>query len=82
MDSWVTETDRGRLRKLFYLSQVQQKGENDEDVARAIAKKMGDTPGVSYSDIAGKALEVGRPDLAIRVNVYLLWLKFHFSQNY
>ena len=50
--------------------QVQQKGEDDEVIARAIADKLGDTPGVSYSDIARKALECGRTDLAIRVNMY------------
>ncbi|XP_052253971.1 vacuolar protein sorting-associated protein 16 homolog [Dreissena polymorpha] len=46
---------------------VQSKGEDDEQVARAIADKLGDTPGVSYSDVANKALEVGRNDLAIRL---------------
>ena len=38
-------------------------------IARAIADKLGDTPGVSYSDIASKALDCGRTDLAIRVNI-------------
>jgi hypothetical protein len=47
--------------------QVLQKNEDDEQVAYAIRDKMGDTPGVSYSDIASKALECGRTDLAIRV---------------
>ncbi|XP_052805418.1 vacuolar protein sorting-associated protein 16 homolog [Mya arenaria] len=49
---------------------VQQKNEDDEHLARVIADKMGDTPGVSYSEIANKALEVGRPDLAIRLLDY------------
>lgn len=49
---------------------VQQKGEDDEVIARAIADKLGDTPGVSYSDIASKALECGRTDLAIRLLEY------------
>ena len=38
-------------------------------IARAIADKLGDTPGVSYSDIASKALECGRTDLTIRVSM-------------
>ena len=54
---------------LMWYKQVQQKGEDDEVIARAIADKLGDTPGVSYSDIAGKALECGRTDLAIRVGI-------------
>ncbi|KAK3602689.1 hypothetical protein CHS0354_017895 [Potamilus streckersoni] len=49
---------------------VQQKQEDDEMIARAIADKLGDTPGVSYSDIASKALECGRTDLAIRLLDY------------
>ena len=57
------------LLPINYVLQVQKKDEDDEHVARAIADKMGDTPGVSYSDIASKALEVGRPDLAIRVHI-------------
>ncbi len=44
---------------------------DDESVARAIAQKLGDTPGVSYSEIANKALECGRTELAIRVSVIL-----------
>lgn len=54
----------------MHVLQVQKKDEDDETVARAIADKMGDTPGVSFSDIASNALEVGRPDLAIRVSFF------------
>ncbi|XP_033732936.1 vacuolar protein sorting-associated protein 16 homolog [Pecten maximus] len=46
---------------------VKQKNEDDETIARAIAQKLGDTPGVSYCDIASQALECGRTDLAIRL---------------
>ncbi|KAL5009442.1 hypothetical protein ScPMuIL_011747 [Solemya velum] len=46
---------------------VQQKSENDEAIARAIAQKLGDTPGVSYSEIASQAVDCGRTDLAIRL---------------
>ena len=40
---------------------------DDEQVARAIADKLGDTPGVSYSEIANRAIECGKKELAIRV---------------
>ncbi|KAG2459302.1 VPS16 protein, partial [Polypterus senegalus] len=43
---------------------VQQK-EPDEDIAHAINQKLGDTAGISYSEIAAKAYECGRPELAI-----------------
>ena len=37
------------LYLLLLYEQVQQKGEDDEVIARAIADKLGDTPGVSNS---------------------------------
>lgn len=46
---------------------MQQKDVSDEDVARAINQKLGDTPGVSYSDIAARAYGCGRTELAIKV---------------
>ena len=36
-------------------------------MARTIAQKLGDTPGVSYSEIANRAIEWGRTELAIRL---------------
>lgn len=47
-----------------------QRKEDDDQVANIIRDKMGDTPGVSYSDIASKALECGREELAIRVSEF------------
>ncbi|XP_070536133.1 vacuolar protein sorting-associated protein 16 homolog [Ptychodera flava] len=46
---------------------VEQKEQADEQIARAIQSKLGDTPGISYSEIAAKASECGRKDLAIRL---------------
>lgn len=46
---------------------VLQKNEDDEDIARAIQQKLGDTPGVSYSEIASQALDCGRTELAVRL---------------
>uniref|UniRef100_A0A452T5W3 Vacuolar protein sorting-associated protein 16 homolog n=1 Tax=Ursus maritimus TaxID=29073 RepID=A0A452T5W3_URSMA len=43
---------------------------NNEDVARAINQKLGDTPGVSYSDIAARAYGCGRTELAIKLLEY------------
>lgn len=58
-----------------YFAQVQQKYESDEAIAHAISQKLGDTPGVSYSEIACKATECGRDELAIKVqfNQFLLF---------
>ncbi|KAK2169318.1 hypothetical protein LSH36_11g09017 [Paralvinella palmiformis] len=46
---------------------VQQKAVDDEQLARDIAKQLGDIPGVSYSEIANKAIECGRRELAINL---------------
>uniref|UniRef100_A0A803T410 Vacuolar protein sorting-associated protein 16 homolog n=1 Tax=Anolis carolinensis TaxID=28377 RepID=A0A803T410_ANOCA len=45
---------------------VQQKDKSDEEVAQAINQKLGDTPGISYSEIAARAYECGRTELAIK----------------
>ncbi|KYO29943.1 vacuolar sorting-associated protein 16-like protein [Alligator mississippiensis] len=49
---------------------VQQKDKSDEEVAQAINQKLGDTPGISYSEIAGRAYECGRTELAIKLLEY------------
>ncbi|ELU17286.1 hypothetical protein CAPTEDRAFT_168734 [Capitella teleta] len=49
---------------------VQQTNIEDEQIARAISQKLGDTPGVSYSEIANRAIECGRTELAIRLLDY------------
>ncbi|GCB80437.1 hypothetical protein scyTo_0017176, partial [Scyliorhinus torazame] len=49
---------------------VQQKEEPDDNIARAINNKLGDTPGISYSEIAAKAYECGRTELAIKLLEY------------
>uniref|UniRef100_H9G3D8 Vacuolar protein sorting-associated protein 16 homolog n=1 Tax=Anolis carolinensis TaxID=28377 RepID=H9G3D8_ANOCA len=46
---------------------VQQKDKSDEEVAQAINQKLGDTPGISYSEIAARAYECGRTELAIKL---------------
>ena len=40
---------------------------DDEEIARAIASKLKDAAGISYTEIASKALECGRTELATRV---------------
>lgn len=42
-----------------------------EQVARDIAEKLGYAPGVSYSEIAMKAADCGRRQLAIKVGCLL-----------
>ena len=53
--------------------QVQQKDKSDEEVAHAINQKLGDTPGISYSEIAARAYDCGRTELAIKVSWPGLW---------
>ena len=47
---------------------MQQSNKDDEDIAQAIAAKLGDAPGISYTEIASKALDCGRTQLAIKVS--------------
>ncbi|NXH45732.1 VPS16 protein, partial [Dicaeum eximium] len=49
---------------------VQQKDKSDEEVAQAINQKLGDTAGISYSDIATRADDCGRAELAIKLLEY------------
>jgi hypothetical protein len=49
------------------LLQVKQTQLDREQVARDIADKLGYAPGVSYSEIAMKAADCGRMQLAIKV---------------
>ena len=51
---------------MFY--QVFQKHIPDEQIAVDIKRKLGDTPGIPYSEIAKKALECGRTQLAVSVS--------------
>jgi hypothetical protein len=50
------------------LYKVGQNEIEDEKVAVMIKAKLGDTPGISYADIARCAIQAGRPALAIKVN--------------
>ncbi|XP_075898377.1 vacuolar protein sorting-associated protein 16 homolog isoform X1 [Nelusetta ayraudi] len=56
-----------RVLKHWASCKVQQKDLSDEAIARAVCLKVGDSPGVSYSDIAAKAFECGRTELAIKL---------------
>ncbi|KAM6989130.1 vacuolar protein sorting-associated protein 16 homolog [Passerculus sandwichensis] len=49
---------------------VQQKDKSDEEVAQAINQKLGDAAGISYSDIATRAYDCGRAELAIKLLEY------------
>jgi len=46
---------------------IQQSNSDEEQLALTLAQKLGDTPGVSYSDVANHAIECGKTDLAIRL---------------
>uniref|UniRef100_A0AAX7TVH3 Vacuolar protein sorting-associated protein 16 homolog n=1 Tax=Astatotilapia calliptera TaxID=8154 RepID=A0AAX7TVH3_ASTCA len=56
-----------RVLKHWASCKVQQKDLTDDAIARAVCMKVGDSPGVSYSDIAAKAYECGRAELAIKL---------------
>ncbi|CAG2064743.1 unnamed protein product, partial [Timema podura] len=50
----------------YHLPGVKQTQLDREQVAREIADKLGYAPGVSYSEIAKKAADCGRTQLAIK----------------
>jgi len=49
---------------------VQQDNVDDSQIAQAIKQKLGDTPGISYTEIATKAYDRGRTALAIKLLDY------------
>ncbi|KAJ8252797.1 hypothetical protein GJAV_G00205690 [Gymnothorax javanicus] len=56
-----------RVLKHWACCKVQQKEEADDVIARAISAKLGETAGISYSEIAARAYECGRIELAIKL---------------
>ncbi|XP_054162261.1 vacuolar protein sorting-associated protein 16 homolog [Oppia nitens] len=61
--------ERGAARVLgnWALLKVKQTFLDDERIARDISNKLGYSSGISYSDIANKAIEFGRTQLAIKL---------------
>ena len=57
---------------ILNIFQVNQTQLDRDQVARDIASKLGYAPGVSYSEIALKAADSGRPQLAIKVLFFSL----------
>jgi len=51
---------------------VKQTQLDKEQIAEEIADKLGYAPGVSYSEIAKRAADCGRKQLAIKVNLFIL----------
>uniref|UniRef100_A0A3P8XB61 Vacuolar protein sorting-associated protein 16 homolog n=1 Tax=Esox lucius TaxID=8010 RepID=A0A3P8XB61_ESOLU len=56
-----------RVLKHWACCKVQQKEEPDESIARAVSVKLGEAAGISYSEIAARAYECGRTELAIKL---------------
>ena len=50
------------------LYKVSQNEIDDDKIAVMIKAKLGDTPGISYAEIARCAITAGRPNLAIKVS--------------
>ncbi|CAH3134272.1 unnamed protein product [Porites lobata] len=71
-DYWKISKGEGASRILGHLARykVQQANVDDEEIARAINSKLGETPGISYSEIASKAVDCGRTHLAIKLLDY------------
>ncbi|CAH3134250.1 unnamed protein product [Porites lobata] len=71
-DYWKIPKGEGASRILGHLARykVQQANVDDEEIARAINSKLGETPGISYSEIASKAVDCGRTHLAIKLLDY------------
>ncbi|NXM24828.1 VPS16 protein, partial [Oxyruncus cristatus] len=59
-----------RILAHWACSKVQQKDKSDEEVAPGLNQKLGDTPGISYSEIATRAYDCGRAELAIKLLEY------------
>ena len=81
---WVLEKESRTIQSVLqkhsyiicvFFSQVQQANVDDEEIARAINSKLGETPGISYSEIASKAVDCGRTQLAIKVG-HQEWIFF------
>lgn len=47
---------------------LQPSQKSDEHIAKEINSKLGYTPGISYTDIANRADQAGRKQLAIKVD--------------
>ncbi|KAM6945481.1 vacuolar protein sorting-associated protein 16 homolog [Aplochiton taeniatus] len=56
-----------RVLKHWACCKVQQKEEGDEAIARTVSVKLGEAAGISYSEIATRAYECGRTELAIKL---------------
>lgn len=65
---------QGTLRILGYWAsrKVQEIEVSDDEVARVIRKKLGETAGISYADIANEAVKRGRRNLALKLASYEL----------
>jgi hypothetical protein len=55
------------------LFKVGQTEIEDERIAVMIKSKLGDTPGISYAEIARCAINAGRPNLAIKVSILFIF---------
>ena len=55
-------------RRFFSIKVNEPSQKSDEMIAKEINVKLGFTPGISYTDIAKKAEQVGRKSLAIKVS--------------
>lgn len=64
---WLAQTS-SCLHVICVFVKVQQREESDEVIARTVSMRLADAAGISYSEIATKAYESGRTELAIKVH--------------
>lgn len=67
---YLNMTDEEGIVKIlsnWALYKVSQTDVEDNQIAAMIKSKLGDTPGISYAEIARRAISAGRSGLAIRV---------------
>lgn len=66
------------------ITQVDLKKKSDDEIAASIKRKLGDAPSISYSEIAKKASEVSRNELAVKVRTLKLsmYLELLFMYSY
>ena len=69
------------FKLVLIAQQVQQANVDDEEIARAINSKLGETLGISYSEIASKAVDCGRTHLAIKVREHCTNIHFLSSNG-
>lgn len=74
ISKYLNMTDEEGIVKIlsnWALYKVAQTDVEDDRIAVMIKSKLGDTPGISYAEIARCAIKAGRPGLAIKASSFI-----------